>query len=116
MDSTCTYIALHIKNEKNRFAYVRAMSRCLNVCNDRLVRGDTARMKDELLKIKRDTVKNMLPRFEIFSSTNKYYRLGVGQSLDVIESIQRRFERGYSHADEFFVRSILKGGKHGNED
>ena len=114
INSTCTYMALHISNEKNRFAYVRAMSRCLNVCSERYNRNDTNRMRSEILKLKKDSLKNLTPRFEIFARTNRYYKLGIGQSLDIIESIQRRFENGGSYADEYFVKSILKGTK--NED
>jgi len=107
IDSTCTYQALHISNEKNRFAYVKAMARCLSVCSSEPYRGDIVKMKVELLRVKKDSIVHMCHRFEVFSNTNGFYRLGVGQSLDIVESIQRRFETGYAHADDFFVRSIL---------
>ena len=114
IESTCTYTASHIGNEKNRFAYVKAMSRCLSTCSEKANRNDISRMKKELLKIKVDSIKNLRWRFEIVSRTNQYYKLGIGQALDVIESIDRRFEKGYSYADEYFVRSIL--GDRKNED
>src|ERR1700677_3799162 len=107
IDSTCTYQALHIGNEKNRFAYVKAMGRCLSVCSSEANRGDIVKMKVELLKVKKDSIVNLVCRFEVISNTNSFYRLGVGQSLDIVESIQRRFETGYAHADDFFIRSIL---------
>jgi hypothetical protein len=110
IDSTCTYTALHIGNEKNRFAYVKAMGRCLSICSSDVNKDDIAKMKAELLKVKKDSIVNMIRRFEMFSNTNGFYRLGVGHSLDIIESIQRRFETGYAHADDFFIRSIL--GRH----
>ena len=109
IDSTCTYGALHIHNEKNRFAYVRAMSRCLSICVDKTNRNDVSRMRTELLKIKKDAIKNLKPRWELFSNTNRYYMFGIGQALDAVESINTRFEKGYSHNDSYFVRSILGG-------
>lgn len=111
IDSTCTYTALHISNEKNRFAYVRAMSRCLNICLEKPNRNDTEKMRRELVKLRRDAPKTLLKRYELFGRTNHYYMLGIQQSLEVVESIHVRFEKGYSWADEYFVRSIL-GRKH----
>lgn len=108
IESTCTYTAMHISNEKNRFAYVRAMSRCLNTCNEKATYDDMSEMRKALLAIKMDARKNLKTRFELISNTNGYYMLGICEALDVLESINRRFERGYSHSDEFFVRSILR--------
>jgi hypothetical protein len=107
INSTCAYTACHISNEKNRFAYVRAMSRCLAVCSEKQNRGDTMKMREELLKIAREASKTLKPRFELFSRSNRYYMLGVYQALNAVESINTRFEKGYSSADEWFVRQIL---------
>ncbi len=111
VDSTCTFMATRIYNEKNRFAYVRAMSRCLAICTDKAYRNDVSRMRTELLKIRRESLKSLRRRFEVFSSTNKYYMLGINQSIEIVGSIHTRFEKGYSCSDEYFVRSIL-GNKH----
>jgi hypothetical protein len=114
MDSTCTYAAMHIGNEKNRFAYVRAMSRCLNLCMGPACKGNTQRMQVELLKLRKEVPKTFVRRFEWFSNTKGYYMLGIHQALQVVESISVRFEKGYSSSDVFFMRSIL--GSHIHED
>jgi hypothetical protein len=36
---------------------------------------------------------------------------GIHEALEVVESIDVRFNKGYSYSDEFFVRSILDGRK-----
>ena len=107
ISSTCTHSAHSIKNEKNRFAYVRAMSRCLNLCTSEPNRNNIGRMRAELLKLKKDMPKTFVRRFEILSCVKGYYMMGICHSLEVVESIHVRFEKGYSSADEFFVRSIL---------
>lgn len=107
IDSTCTYIASNVDREGDRFAYVRAMSRCLNLCTDASCQNDVNKMKKELLKLRKDASKSLRKRFELFGNTNRYYMLGIQHSLEVVESIGTRFDKGYSHADEFFVRSIL---------
>jgi hypothetical protein len=107
IDSTCTYSASNIYNERNRFAYVRAMSRCLNLCMSKPNKNDIGKMRVELLKLRREVPKTFTWRWEPFSDTKRYYMLGIYQSLEVVESIHVRFEKGYSWADEYFVRSIL---------
>jgi hypothetical protein len=107
LDSTCLYTALHIKNEKNRFAYVKGVSRCLNICSELSTKNDTQKMLKALYKYRREAPDKFTWRFEIFCNTKRYYMLGVHQSIAVVESINTRFEKGHSYADEYFVRSIL---------
>jgi hypothetical protein len=106
------YTASHIQNEKNRFAYVRAMSRCLETC--RVNKSSIKRIRAELVKLRKDAPKTFMGRLELFSNTKKYYMLGIEHSLEVVESIGIRFDKGYSHADRWFIRSIL--GRSTNED
>ena len=112
IDSTCTFTALHIDSEKSRFAYVRAMSRCLNLCSDEQNRNDIEKMRTALWKLRKEASKSLLKRYELFGRTNYHYMLGIQQSIEVVESIHIRFEKGHSWTDEHFVRSILGGKKH----
>ncbi len=100
-------MASGIRNQHNRFTYVRAMGRCLNLVKD--YGNDLVRAKRELEKLQRTLPKTFIRRFEILRSTKGYYMMGVHHSLEAVNSILIRFEQGYSHNDEFFVRNILEG-------
>jgi len=110
MHSTATYVALHIDNEKNRFAYLRAMSRCFAACNKIDTKNNIGNMRTELLAVMHDaTVNHKSNRFEFFSDTRKYYMMGIEHSLDIVKSISKRFDLGYlSMTEEHFERSILR--------
>lgn len=105
--SACTWTASKIWHESNRFAYVKAMSRCSTECKGKSVSD----MRTILLKLQRDTPRTFVKRFELFSNVKRYYMLGIEMSLEIVESMNTRFEKGYSHADEYFVRNILEGRK-----
>lgn len=104
MGSACTWTASKIYNQANRFAYVRAVSRCAYECRDKSVDD----MKTALLKLRRNTPGTFMRRWELFSNVKRYYMLGIEMSLEVVESINVRFEKGHSHEDERFVRNILE--------
>lgn len=114
MSSTCTHTAAHIWLEKNRFAYVKAMSYCYHICSEGESGNDINLMRDKLYRLRRTVPSKFIKRFELFHATKGYYIMGVHHALDVVESMITRFEKGYSYADEFFVRSILERVK--NED
>lgn len=116
MNSMCVYVAPRIQNDKNRFAYVRAMSRCFAVCNDLENKEDLAKIKLELLKVLREHVKTPPPRFEIFSATSKYYKLGIEHSLDVVESLTKRFKGDFPYADIASTKTILEVYSHEVKD
>lgn len=109
IDSTCTYTALRISVEKNRFAYVKAVSRCLNLCAGK--GNDLNRMRQELQRVRRQAPRSFIPRLQVLGSVKGYYIMGIVHCLDVVDSIDKRFGKGHSHADEFFVRSLLEGLK-----
>lgn len=112
LDSTCTHVASSINSEKNRFSYVRAMSRCYNLCSENNNGSDLLRMIRALEKLKRTARRDLKLRRELFLSTKGYYMLAIHQSIEVLESIYARFDKGYSHNDEYFVRSILERMRH----
>jgi hypothetical protein len=108
LGSTCTHVASSISNETNRFAYVKAMSRCHYMCLERQSGNDIYAMKTAVEKLLREVPKDFQARVELFSSTKEYYTMGVAHSLDAVKSILVRFEKGYSHNDEWFVRNMLE--------
>ena len=112
INSTCNYVAPRIVNEENRFAYIKAMCRCLSVCNSEEGEGDLTKIKINLLKVVHDSIKNPQAGWKLFSSTDKYYKMGIAQSLDIVESISRRFDGEHPYPDEFLVRSILEDYHH----
>jgi hypothetical protein len=109
IDSTCEYAAPRIQNERNRFAYVRAMSRCFAICNSVGDKDSLSRMRLDLLTVLHERLSPEYRCFELISDTNKYYKMGVEHSLDIVKSISRRFD-GYlsSTADTARPRSILE--------
>jgi hypothetical protein len=109
MGSTCTHVAYHINKEKYRFSYVRAMSRCYNLCSEKESGNDLWLMKSKLVAMRAIAPKQLKKRW--FSSENGYYMMGVQHSIDVVDSILTRFVKGYSSEDEVFVRNILEGWK-----
>ena len=109
IDSTATYVAPRIDNDKNKFAYIRAMSRCYTICGSMQNADDLAATKFELLKVLHDfTTKCPKRRFEFFSNTRKYYMLGIEHSLDIVDSLTKRFDGHAPHSDVIFPRSILE--------
>lgn len=108
MGSACTWTASKIWHEANRFAYVKAMSRCAFECRGKSLNDQ----RTILLKLRRNTPSTFTKRFEVFSNVKRYYMLGIEMSLEVVESMITRFEKGYSHADEYFVRNILERNNH----
>jgi hypothetical protein len=117
IDSTCNYTAPRIQSEKNRFAYVRAVSRCLAVCGDPENKDDFNKMELELLKMLHVYVKNHPANFEFFSDTSKYYKMGIEHVLDIVECISKRFD-GNNHlsTDKLQVRSVLSVFNDSQED
>jgi hypothetical protein len=111
LSSTCTHTAAHIWLEKNRHSYVKAMSRCYQLCSEGESGNDINLMRSKLARLRMTVPGTFIWRFEPFASTKGYYLMGIHHSLDAVDSIITRFQKGYSYNDEFFVRSILERKK-----
>jgi len=109
LNSTCVYSLSRIANVTNQYAYLKSMKRCYYICSENMNGNDLLRMETALLKLRRDTPKTFMRRIELFSNVKDHYMLGIDHSLDIVQSMIARFEKGYAHADEFFVRNILEG-------
>jgi hypothetical protein len=107
-ESTRIHASSHIHGDKNRAAYIKAMKRCLNVCLDKQYKRNLDKVLNELEKLNLDTPKTLRERLELFSNTKQYYMMGITHTIDIVNSINVRFVRGYSHAPEFFARSVFK--------
>lgn len=112
IDSTCSYVAPRIQNDRNQFAYIRAMSRCFTACSSLENKDHIYKTRADLLAILHDHVNNpQAKRFEFFSNVDKYYRMGIEHSLDIVTSITSRFDAGYTPMtyDTLLVRNIFEG-------
>ena len=105
IDSTTTYSASRIGNTTNRHSYIKAMSRCRNICAQS--GSDIWNMTFQLKRLNQSAPRTFIKRFEPFSSTKGYYMMGIHHCMSIVESINVRFEKGYHSDDEVFVRSIL---------
>jgi hypothetical protein len=66
-------------------------------------------MKGELESLNKSLPRAFSNKRELFSDTKGYYGLGVKHSLDIVNSMITRFEKGYAHNDEFFIKSVFGG-------
>jgi len=104
IDSTCNYVAPRIQGDSDRFAYVRAVSRCFAVCNT--LEDDFNKMRLELLRMM--YASDHPVKFEFFSSNKKYYKMGIEHVLDIVECISRRFDvDNHISTDKSHTRSVL---------
>lgn len=112
LGSICTHVAFHIKKEKYRHTYVRAVSRCYSLCSEKESGNDLVTMRSKLSTLRATLPKHLNKRW--FSSENGYYIMGVEHSMDALDSILTRFVKGYSSEDEVFVRNILENSHDGS--
>jgi len=87
------------------------MRRCYYLCSEECVGDDLSQMLTQLRKMQANTPKTFLSRFEIFSNVKRHYMLGVAHSLDIVNSIHKRFITGSGHPDTIFIKSILGGNR-----
>jgi len=110
--STCTYVTKNIGSDRNRFAYVRAISQCYSICCEN--GDDLYKMREELTHFAHTAPKFLKKRW--FSDENKYYMLAIRQCIDVVDSLLIRFVRGYcSNDSERLVRNIFEGSTDGHQ-
>jgi hypothetical protein len=110
IDSTAIYVANRIENDKNKSVYINSISRCYAICDNLDNEDSLHRMRLDLLEILRHSINNFSVGFEIFSNVKKYHIMGIEQSLDIVESLLKRFDGHHPYADIPHRRSILVYG------
>jgi len=113
MESTAIHTVRGIHHPKDTEAYLEAM----RWCNHELfkLRFNIAPLRQMKQVIER--IKEVAPsirerrRFEIFTSYDLYYDLGIHHAEDIVNSIAIRFEDGYSSDDEVFITNLLERSK-----
>ena len=84
IDSTRSYVSVRIQNKDNKLAYLQAIDRCFTLCE---VARDKAALELGILAL----MYYAPQRSGWFNRTNEYYKLGIDHSLDVVQSISKRF-------------------------
>lgn len=105
--STATHVAAHIDNHRNKLAYMRAATRCWQLCSDIESGINLDLMKYKLFALRYNVSVHFKKRW--FNREAEYYAMGIQHAIEVIDSIFVRFETGYSHSNELLHLSILEG-------
>lgn len=99
--STYVYTVRGIRNKKDKFAYSKAMRRCYYICSKEIGNAELINIRLELSKLLYSTRRNWQSRFEIFCDTKRSYETGIEQCLDIVNSIDKRFNGHLSSYEEF---------------
>ena len=89
--ATRDFVALSIQNESNKIAYLAAMYECDDVC---YAAHDAPTMKLGLMALMYYAPTR---RVEWSSDIGKYYKLAIEHSLDIVDSISKRFDGSFYH-------------------
>jgi hypothetical protein len=105
--STATYVARHVENPKNKLAYVRAASRCQELCSEVESGNDLSLMKHKLFALRYNVSAQFKKSW--FNRETEYYSLAIQHAIEAIDSISIRFVNGYSGKDELLFLNVLEG-------
>ena len=111
--ATSAYATYHISNQKNKFAYIRAMSRCAHMCSEHVSGNDMPLMKQRLIMLRYDVDKRLKKRW--FSRENYYYLLSIEHAIEIIDCVFVRFVTGYSCEDKAFVTNLVEDSGDGHQ-
>ena len=105
IQSTYNFISPDIMYNKDKEAYLIAMSNGYSLCAEEF---DVPYMLKELKKLRHDAPKKLLPRWGLFTNANRHYLLGLRHCIEIVDSINARFNTGHRHSDDIFVETIRR--------
>lgn len=109
--STCSYTLSHTGNKNNKDYYEKTMKNCYDICYS----DNIDNIRQQLRAYKRQLPTIFRWQFYIIADPQRYCELAVDQCIDIINSIQTRFETGYSSPDDIFINGIANRRSYKNK-
>lgn len=105
MNATADFVSRRIQHKKDRDAYLKAFRYAYLTLKETNV--STA---NQLLKAKKKSLPSaFMKRYEFFTDVKRYYMMAIDQAIDILDSIDARFNTGSSDPDDIFLCTILEG-------
>jgi hypothetical protein len=111
LESTLVYVAKRIHSDKDKYAYIKAMSKCCLICS----KGeDIYAVRRELEYFSHDARKTLKRSW--LGGQNRHYFMAIEHAIEATDSIILRFVRGYSSEESNNVSvDILEGQVDGHQ-